>query len=129
MAPTESALAAAGKITRDQRRALHAYRCVESVEHQKQNDYKIAINDLGANILRSGLAAAIAAVERQGEEGKLLLRHLAEAGVPGLEGSTADTLPGCVRAMNVEAYMIATVELLHVAKWLKRAVQATFKGE
>lgn len=113
-------------LLRDQRRALHAYEAVAKVPKAQQEDYKIAVNALGANILRSGLCAAIAAVQRLGERGTLLLDHLASAGVPGLEGVTADDFAKSVRELDADAYMIATRELLKVAVWLKRAVQATF---
>jgi CRISPR-associated protein Cmr5 len=114
---------------RDQRRALHAYEAVAAVAKlptEQQRDYKIAVNDLGANILRSGLCAAIAAVQRLGDRGKLLLDHLAAAGVPGLEGVAAHAIARHVRELDTDAYMIATREMLQVAVWLKRAVQATF---
>lgn len=52
---------------RDQQRALHAYNAVATVQRQQQKDYEIAVNDLGANILRSGLCAAIASVQRRRE--------------------------------------------------------------
>lgn len=118
--------AAQGTHTRDQGRALHAYQAVDGVSKEKRKDYKIAVNDLGANILRSGLAAAMAALERLGDRGETLLDHLATADVPGLDGATRDTLPDRVRRLDVDAYMIATREMIAVATWLKRAVQATF---
>jgi len=112
---------------RDQQRALHAYNAVATVQRQQQKDYEIAVNDLGANILRSGLCAAIASVHRLGNRGDVLLGHLASAGVPGLESATAQTLAERVRGLDADSYMIATRELLQVATWLKRAVQATFE--
>lgn len=114
-------------LLRDQRRALHAYESVEKVPKDERKDYQIAVNDLGANILRSGLCAAIAAVQRLGSRGELLLGHLAAAGVPGLEGATAKDIARRVRKLDADAYMIATREMLHVAVWLKRAAQATFE--
>lgn len=120
--------AAQGTHTRDQRRALHAYQAAAGVS-EKRKDYQIAVNDLGANILRSGLAAAMAALERLGDRGKTLLDHLAMASIPGLEDATKDTLPNRVRLLDVDAYMIATREMIAVATWLKRAVQATFGDE
>lgn len=116
-------------LLRDQRRALHAYDSVGKVPPEKQRDYKIAVNDLGANILRGGLCAAIAAVQRLNSRGELLLGHLAAAGVPGLEGVAAKDLAKGVRELDADAYMIATREMLQVAVWLKRAVQATFEEE
>jgi CRISPR-associated protein Cmr5 len=120
--------ARANSLLRDQRRALHAYDSVDKVpkEKKQQDDYKIAVNDLGANILRSGLCAAVAAVQRK--RGEILLGHLAAAGVPGLEGASANDLARRVRELDADAYMIATREMLQVAVWLKRAVQATFEG-
>jgi CRISPR-associated protein Cmr5 len=48
--------------------------------------------------------------------------------VPGLEGATANDLSRRVTTLDADAYMIATREMLQVAVWLKRAVQATFEG-
>ncbi|MBX3230651.1 MAG: type III-B CRISPR module-associated protein Cmr5 [Labilithrix sp.] len=111
---------------RDQQRALHAYNAVAAVQRGQQADYVIAVNDLGANILRSGLCAAIASLQRR-DRGNVLLGHLANAGVPGLEGATARDLAQRVRGLDADSYMMATRELLEVATWLKRAVQATFE--
>lgn len=116
-------------LLRDQQRALHAYHAVESVPSESRENYKIAVNDLGANILRSGLCAAIAAVQRRRDGGNILLGHLASAGVPGLEGATAQDLAQRVRELDAESYMIATRDFLKVASWLKRAVQATFEED
>ncbi len=113
-------------LLRDQRRALHAYEAVASVSKAQQKDYEIAVNDLGANILRSGLCAAIAAIQRLGNRGEILLGHLAAARVPGLESAAANDLSRRVRELEADAYMLATREMLQVAVWLKRAVQATF---
>lgn len=116
-------------LFRDQQRALHAYEAVSSVPQNRQADYKIAVNDLGANILRSGLCAALAAVQRLGERGALLLDHLASAHVPDLESASGQELSRRVRELDASAYVIATREMLQVATWLKRAVQATFKED
>lgn len=112
---------------RDQQRALHAYNAVNSVEEIQRNDYKIAVNDLGANILRNGLCAAIASVQRLGNRSGPLLDHLASARVPGLEGATKEKLAEKIRSLDADSYMIATREMLQVATWLKRATQATLK--
>jgi CRISPR-associated protein Cmr5 len=114
-------------LLRDQRRALHAYGVVAKVQPHQQRDYKIAVNDLGANILRGGLCAAIASVQRLGDRGNVLLEHLASAGVVGLEGASAKDLARRIREIDADGYMMATRELLKVATWLKRAVQATFE--
>ncbi|HEX9640387.1 MAG TPA: type III-B CRISPR module-associated protein Cmr5 [Candidatus Krumholzibacteria bacterium] len=114
-------------LLRDQQRALHSYDTVSGVERAQQKDYKIAVSDLGANILRSGLCAAIASVQRLGRRGDVLLGHLASAGVPGLENATRHCFAERVRMLDADGYMLATRELLQVATWLKRAVQATFE--
>lgn len=111
---------------RDQQRALHAYQSIAEVPSTDRGNYKIAVNDLGTNILRSGLCAAIANVQRLGKRGDVLLGHLAGASVPGLERATAKTLAEQVRLLDADSYIIATREMLQVATWLKRAVQATF---
>ncbi len=114
-------------LLRDQRRALHAYESVGAVPKEHWKDYTIAVNDLGANILRSGLCAAIAAVQRLGNRGDVLLGHLASAGAPGLENASARDFAAHVRKLDADAYVMATRELLRVAAWLKRAAQATFE--
>lgn len=116
-------------LLRDQQRALHAYGAISGVREAQQKDYQIAVKDLGANILRSGLCAAIATVQRLGNRGDALLSHLASAGVPGLEGATMQNLARKVRELDADGYMIATREMLEIAVWLKRAVQATFGEE
>jgi CRISPR-associated protein Cmr5 len=115
-------------LLRDQRRALHAYEAVSAVPNAHRKEYEIAVNDLGANILRSGLCAALAAVQRLGSRGEMLLGHLAAARVPGLEDASAQDLARRVRELDADAYMIATREMVRIAVWLKRAVQATFGG-
>lgn len=114
-------------LLRDQQRALHAYEAVSRVTQGEQKDYKIAVNDLGANILRSGLCAALASLQRIGPRGDILLGHLASAGIPSLEKATAQNLAKLVRELGTEDYMMATREFIQVATWLKRAVQATFR--
>ncbi len=112
---------------RDQRWALHAYEVVGEVPRGEQKDYEIAVNELGASILRNGLSAALAALERQkGGRGGILLQHVATAGVTGLAAISGKDLPGRVRQLDVDAYVIATREILQLATWLKRAAQATF---
>lgn len=125
----ESASASEPAILRDQARALHAYEKVASVPLEKQDDYKIQIHELGANIRRSGLAGAMAALERAGERAALVLEHLASANIPALATATTASLPDDVRNLPVDDYILATREMLKVAAWLKRAAQATFKGK
>ncbi len=111
-------------LTRDQRRAIHAYEVVAKVPKAGQRDYKIAVNSLGANILRSGLAGAMATLERLGERGDLVRHHIAKADVPGLSHATKESLPDLVRKLPLDDYIMATREILQVSLWLKRATQA-----
>lgn len=117
-------------VLRDQQRALFAYDAVGGVPSsgKSREAYKSAVFALGTNILRSGLCAAIASVQRLNDDGgRILIRHLANASVPGLAGATAENFASRVRDLDADSYMMATREILQVATWLKRAVQATFE--
>ena len=115
------------EMTRDQRRALHAYKCVRAVPASERKNYKILVNDLGSRVLRSGLAATMAFIERDksGRAVELFMAHLSEAKIPGL--NTKDNLFDQIRALELDDYMLVTRELLKVVTWFKRAVQAEFK--
>jgi len=124
--PESSAPAAKGIRRRDQRWALHAYDVVGKLE-KGQADYEIVVNSLGADILRNGLSAALATLERQKDSrGEVLLEHLASADLTGLANATGQDLARRVRGLDVDGYIIATREILQLATWLKRAAQATF---
>jgi hypothetical protein len=86
------------------------------------------VNDLGANVLRGGLAAAMAVLERQDRRGRLLLEHLPTPGFTGLEDATRDDLPDRVRHLDLDGYVIASREVLQFATWLRRAMQALGDG-
>jgi CRISPR-associated protein Cmr5 len=112
--------------TRDQERALHAYDSVRKVQKDQRKDYKILVNDLGSQILRSGLAATLAFIKRDKDADvqKLLIEHLAAAKIPGLKN--ARTFYDDALNLPTPDYMLATRELLKVIAWFKRAVQAEF---
>ena len=117
--------------TREQRVARHAYERVAILAKEakeRRSEYETAVNDLGVGILRGGLCAALATLERRKERGgRLVLEHLAGAGLLGLEGATADTLSRRVRDLDQTAYIRVTREALRTAAWLKRAVQSMFE--
>ena len=113
-------------MTRDQQRAVFAYTRAADVPPDKRKDYEIALMALGANILRSGLVAAIADLQRRKERGRLLLDDLGRAGVPGID---AADVAKSIRALPTAKYMLAQREMLLVVTWLKRAVQATFEDK
>lgn len=118
------------KLLRDQERAIYAYRQVAtSVGDADRDDYETALQTFTGTLVRSGLAAAMAALERirkrQGTQ--TFLTHLAGAGIPGLEATAWDTLGGAVRALDLDRYMLATREILRLTAWFRRAVQAKFE--
>jgi hypothetical protein len=97
------------------------------VPEKKRKGYEIAVNDLGAKTLSSGLCRPLAAVQRPGKRGELLFRQLVAMRVPGLAGATANDLTRRLGEQLVsDADMPATREMLQVSMWLKRAVQARF---
>jgi CRISPR-associated protein Cmr5 len=120
------------EMTRDQKRALHAYKCVREVAATDNKglckDYKILVNDLGSRTLRSGLAATMAFIERDksSEAVKTFCRHIGGAEIPGLTAMD-HKLFDQIRALELDDYMLVTRELLKVVTWFKRAVQAEFK--
>lgn len=121
--------------TRDQERALLVYQCADKViEPSLRGDYKVLAKDLGANIMRTGLCAALAFVQRNakgnGTAGKhknaagIFLEHLAEAmhAIPALKQVTGAGLFAEVRKLELNEYMLATREMLRLAIWFRRAV-------
>ena len=118
-------------LLRDQQRACLAYEKVAEVDVGVRDSYRIAVQDLGTNLRRMGLAASVSMLERRSDPaGRLLLGHIAAARIRGL-GDDARHLPSCARKLDdVSSYMLATRELLRLAAWFNRAVQATFtEGE
>ncbi len=115
-------------LTRDQQRAVHAYSAVGDIGPDKalRQDYEIRVKNLGAQVIRGGLTATMSFLERDRDKPAvtLLLGHLANARIPGLEGCPGQGVPARIRAMDVDAYMLATREFLRVVLWLRRAVQA-----
>lgn len=119
--------------TRQQTRALHAYERVASVPPGDRADYATQVHTLGSAVLRNGLAASLAFLERDGQSGKKaagrLLGDLSGAELPGLSRVKGADLPDAVRRLETSDYMLATRELLQVLVWFRRAVQATFTEE
>lgn len=121
-----------GQLTRDQRRAQHAYHMIRDMcgdETSKVPDkYKIELNTFGANLLRSGLAVAVATLERDvagdGSPAAEVLKHLAAASIPHLNVEAYQELGDTVRALDLDKYMLASREARRVTQWLRRAVQA-----
>lgn len=133
-------------LTREQRRALHAYECAEAVAalpEKQRADYRTLVNGLAADILRCGLAAGLALLERKAKPDRerkaapdakpveaLVLEHLAQAKLPALEDvRDGPRLAEQARVMELRGYMLATREVLRLAVWLRWAVEATFPKE
>lgn len=121
---------------KDQERARRAYTLVEGVSQGKREDFKISMNGLGANIIRLGLSAALAELQRRKDRGgQEVLEHLTEvlneARLPGLgNGLSADLrdndnyLVSRINNLEAEHYMLVTRELMAQISWFRRAVQA-----
>lgn len=97
--------------TRDQKRAAHAYKCVSEVEPSLRKDYNARVNGLGAQVIRSGLAATVAFLERDRDSAavKLLFKHLLDANIPGVKRDPRTpaqdetrVVPDSVRALELE---------------------------
>lgn len=121
-------------LLRDQIRARNAYQWVRDLppDPNIRDDYRTAVMALGPTLLRLGLAGTLSLLEadaRKRRAAKLLLDHLASASAVGLQNTSGDQLPGKVRALEATRYMLATRELLQVATWLRRAVQALLPTE
>ncbi|KYG01466.1 hypothetical protein BE21_06045 [Sorangium cellulosum] len=122
-------------MRRDQRMAAHAYACVRNVPMNLREQYEVAVNLLGPAVLRNGLCAALAFLERRSESlaYQQFFRDLAGADVPGLETRESErpehALPERARQLDLDEYQLASREMLLVAHWFKRAVQATFQEE
>jgi hypothetical protein len=113
------------KLTRDQERAAHAYKCVEGATAQLK-EYKVLVNALGPNIVRSGFAASMAFLQRTNNAARdQFARDLASGFPRELQmGADLSALSQRVRTMPIEEYMLATREAIKLAQWFKRALQA-----
>lgn len=114
---------------RDQLRARHAYASVTAVPSRDRDDYRIAVNSFGSHVIRTGLCAAIAWLQRDGRDAShLFLEHLDKADIRGLAaapgGKPFATFADKAHAADAANYMIATRDTLALVVWFRRAVQA-----
>jgi CRISPR-associated protein Cmr5 len=113
--------------TRDQERAQYAYRCVDGVVEKtpaQRKTYASLANGFGATVMRNGLVAAVAFVKRRDDPAaRAFLGHLSDAPIRGLAGKS-DLLQQVI-AMDVDQYLVATREVLALAVWFRRAMQAS----
>lgn len=118
--------------TRDQQRALYAYRCVQPFDKDQLKAYKVHVDSFGANLLKSGLATALSFLERERkardkkeqDEASIFLDHLKSAGIPGIEKGKDESIGAQVRKLETEQYILASREARKIAIWFRRAVQA-----
>lgn len=116
---------------RDQERSRHAYSSVSHVPLEDRESYKARVQNLGPTVLRNGLAAALAFLDRDAarpdsppQRAAIALRsHLAAAHIPALPNATGASLGVDVRRLDTDAYILATREVLRLCVWFKRAVQ------
>ena len=114
-------------ISRDQERALHAYkRVAETAQTAKTfENYGRIVDDFGICVKRLGLSAALADVQRRGgPAAEAFFDHVATHGLPKLLGATGTTLLRAIRELDMFDYLLVSKETLKLASWLKRAVQA-----
>lgn len=123
-------------MRRDQIRARLAFeQAREAAGKDFKKSYRSWANSLGAFLMRDGLAATVAFLERdeakKDKAASLLLKHLDDTAkklaIPGLQGG--ERLGDKVRAMAAREYMLTSREMLRVALWMKRAVQASIPTE
>ena len=97
------------RFTKDQERARRAYERAAAVTNDRRKDYKIAVVAFGANILRSGLSAALADLIRRKACG--VLADIVRFDIPGLEPvPNGDPLFMRVNNLAVGEYMLVTRE-------------------
>jgi CRISPR-associated protein Cmr5 len=127
------------KQVRDHRRARQAYQRVATIATEKRNDvkalsvkaYKSAVDSFGANVIRSGLGAAVAWLQRRGTpEAGAFLEDLASADLRGIGiVQRADDFAAAVRRASNADYMLATRDAIAVVSWFRRALQTAVAAE
>uniref|UniRef100_E6Q6Q9 CRISPR type III-B/RAMP module-associated protein Cmr5 n=1 Tax=mine drainage metagenome TaxID=410659 RepID=E6Q6Q9_9ZZZZ len=116
--------------TRDQRLAFFAYQKVGEIKDER-DEYKTAVSDFGANILRSGLSAALATLMRRKDQGAERVRkHIltsddVQSALKSPDKTNAELIT-LICNLGALDYMLLSLRLLQLATWLKRAAQATF---
>ena len=120
-------------LTREQRRAQHALRCVQVVPSRLQSEYESYVNSLPASIVMNGLGQACATLLAQArgkaaneDAHRLLYDHLQDwlcSGEQNVYVSQPDLLTAIIGNGQRE-YVQAQVEALAYLNWLKKFSQA-----
>lgn len=117
-------------LTRAQWRTQRALKTWRETEGDKalRDDYRTLVHGFGAQVLRSGLLAAVAFARRYRNE--RAADHLLTAlfdprvmSVSPVKGASPDQLVDRVAALDATAYMLATREVLAALVWFRRVAQ------
>lgn len=117
-------------LTREQLRARHALTVWAKTAGKEalRENYRTLVHGFGAQVLRSGLLAAVAFARRyvDADASKLLLeglfaRHVMT--VAKVRDAQADGLIEAIAALDATDYMLATREVLAAVIWFRRAAQ------
>lgn len=116
-------------LNREQKRAIHAlttWQAARAADWPEAN-YRTLVNGFGAQVLRSGLLAAVAFarryVDKKAAEHMLIaLFHERVMSVPKARVAP-NGLIAALAGLDAADYMLATREVLAATLWLRRAVQ------
>lgn len=118
------------RLNREQRRAMHALRLWKTAREADwpEANYRTLVNGFGAQVLRSGLLAAVAFARRYVDDRAAAhmlsgLFHPQVMSVGILHRVKPDDLIEALARLDAAAYMLATREVLAATLWLRRAVQ------
>jgi len=118
-------------MLRDQKRAFDAFRLAKqaSAKGKQFGDYRNAANDLPVHLVRSGLVAALANLQRvvAGRPGAMQFRADLCAALPVHLKAPTDELLDWAAKLSTDQYMLASREMMKLAVWFKRAVQGQAK--
>lgn len=122
-------------LNREQNRATHALWLWDKAcaAPWPEANYRTLVNGFGAQVLRSGLLAAVAFARRYVDQNAAdhMLKGLCSARVMSvrrLQGEDSEGIPpkgllAALAGLDATAYMLATREVLATVLWLRRAVQ------
>ena len=115
--------------TLEQKRAKHAWDCVQEVKSQPfASDYRSIAVKVPSLILTNGLGQTLAFLRAKGEgepgnEHEILYQHIEEWLQKQL-GINKNLLDWLVNTATSQQYRLATMEALALLQWLKRFAEA-----
>jgi len=121
--------------TLEQKRAKHAWDCVQKVKSQPfASDYRSIAVKVPSLILTNGLGQTLAFLKAKGKnepanEHEILYKHI-EEWLQRQLGINKNLLDWLVNNATSQQYRLATMEALALLQWLKRFAEAELpKGE